>query len=37
MTPACDEIFDEEVISVQILDCCQESFLNFLGMKLIEL
>lgn len=37
MTTLCDETFDEEVISVQILDDCQESFLNFLGMKLIEL
>lgn len=37
MTPPCDEIIYEEVISVQILDYCQEGFLDFLGMKLIEL
>lgn len=37
MTPPCDEVFDEEMISLQILDYCQESFLDFLGMKLIEL
>lgn len=37
MTPPRDESFDEEVISVQILDYCQESFSDFLGIKLIEL